>query len=68
MSIIINITVEWYREMNGRLDKVTMTAKLTRLKIELADKCKRNEMGEWECIGADKYLNKALDVLEEFYM
>jgi|TARA_B100001996_G_scaffold310592_1_gene252367 hypothetical protein len=54
--------------MNGRLDKVTMTAKLTRLKIELADKCTRNEMGEWECIGAEKYLNKTLDILEEFYM
>ena len=54
--------------MNGRLDKVTMTAKLTRLKIELADKCTRNEMGEWGCIGAEKYLNKTLDILEEFYM
>ena len=54
--------------MNGRLDKVTMTAKLTRLKIELADKCKRNEMGEWECIGAHRYLNKTLEILDEFYM
>tara|TARA_B100000700_G_scaffold74555_1_gene83274 strand:+ start:584 stop:748 length:165 start_codon:yes stop_codon:yes gene_type:complete len=54
--------------MNGRLDKVTMTHKLIRLKQELKDKCDRGEMGEWECIGADKYLNRSLDVLEEYYM
>jgi len=54
--------------MNGRLDKVTMTAKLIRLKQELKDKCDRNEMGEWECKGADRYLNRSLDILEEFYM
>ena len=53
--------------MNGRLSKVEMTAKLMRLKVELKDKCDRNEMGEWECIGADKYLNRALDILEEYY-
>ena len=56
------------RHMNGRLDKVTMTHKLIRLKQELKDKCDRGEMGEWECIGADKYLNRSLDVLEEYYM
>jgi|TARA_B100000029_G_scaffold219161_1_gene216898 hypothetical protein len=54
--------------MNGRLDKVTMTHKLMRLKNELKDKCDRNEMGEWECIGAEKYLNKSLDILDEYYM
>ena len=53
--------------MNGRLSKVEMTAKLMRLKVELKDKCDRNEMGEWECIGADKYLNRSLDILEEYY-
>ena len=54
--------------MNGRLDKVTMTHKLIRLKHELKDKCDRGEMGEWECIGADRYLNKTLEILDEFYM
>jgi len=54
--------------MNGRLDKVTMTHKLMRLKNELEDKCQRNEMGEWECIGADRYLNKTLEILDEYYM
>ncbi len=54
--------------MNGRLNKVAMTDKLLRLKHELDDKCTRNEMGEWECVGANKYLYKALDILDEYYM
>ena len=54
--------------MNGRLDKVTMPPHLMRLKNELEDKCRRNEMGEWECIGADRYLNKTLEILDEYYM
>tara|TARA_B100001996_G_C18212027_1_gene420312 strand:+ start:31 stop:195 length:165 start_codon:yes stop_codon:yes gene_type:complete len=54
--------------MNGRLNKVEMTSKLIRLKHELDDKCTRNEMGEWECVGANKYLNKTLDILEEYWM
>lgn len=54
--------------MNGRLSKVEMTAKLTKLKIELKDRCDRNEMGEWECKGADRYLNRSLEILEEYYM
>tara|TARA_B100000945_G_C20240046_1_gene529494 strand:+ start:338 stop:502 length:165 start_codon:yes stop_codon:yes gene_type:complete len=52
--------------MNGRLSKVDMTAKLMKLKNELHDKCEKGEMGEWECIGAEKYLNRSLDVLDEF--
>ena len=37
------------------------------LKRELDYKCEIREMGEWECIGANKYLHKALDTLDEFW-
>ena len=53
--------------MNGRLSKVDMTHKLLKLKNELKDKCDRGEMGEWECVGANKYLDKSLDVLDEYW-
>ena len=53
--------------MNGRLDKVAMTNKLLQLKRELHYKCEIGEMGEWECEGANKYLNKSLDVLDEYW-
>ena len=53
--------------MNGRLDKVAMTNKLMQLKRELHYKCEINEMGKWECIGANKYLNGVFDVLDEYW-
>ena len=53
--------------MNGRLDKVAMTNKLMQLKRELHYKCEIGEMGEWECAGAIKYLNKSLDILDEYW-
>jgi hypothetical protein len=53
--------------MNGRLSKVDMTHKLLKLKNELRDKCDRGEMGEWECVGANKYLDKSLDALDEYW-
>lgn len=55
------------RTMNGRLNKVAMTSKLLQLKNELEYKCRIGEMGEWECIGANKYLNRSLDVLDEYW-
>ena len=54
--------------MNGRLNKVAMTDKLLRLKHELDDKCSRNEMGEWECVGANNYLSRVMDILAAYYM
>ena len=54
--------------MNGRLDKVSMTNRLFQLKRELDYKCEIGEKGEWECKGADEYLNRTLDVLDEYYM
>ena len=53
--------------MNGRLNKVAMTAKLMQLKNELEYKCKMGELGEWECVGANKYLNRSLDILDEYW-
>ena len=54
-------------KMNGRLDKVQMTNKLMQLKRELHYKCEIGEKGEWECKGANDYLNRVLDVLDEYW-
>ena len=53
--------------MNGRLDKVAMTNKLMQLKRELHYKCETGEKGEWECNGANEYLIRVFDVLDEFW-
>ena len=53
--------------MNGRLDKVAMTNKLMQLKRELDYKCEIGEMGQWECTGANKYMHKVFDVLDEYW-
>ena len=53
--------------MNGRLSKVEMTAKLMQLKRELHYKCEIGEKRKWECVGANEYLNRTLDVLDEYY-
>ena len=54
--------------MNGRLDKVAMTNKLMQLKRELHYKCEIGEKGEWECKGANDYLNRVFDVLVSISM
>ena len=53
--------------MNGRLNKVAMTDRLMKLKRELHYKCEIGEMGEWECQGANTYLNKSFDILDEYW-
>ena len=53
--------------MNGRLDKVAMINKLMQLKRELHYKCEIGEKGEWECNGANEYLNRVFDVLDEYW-
>ena len=40
---------------------------LTGLKRELHYKCEIGEKGQWECIGANEYLNKTFDILDEFW-
>jgi hypothetical protein len=51
---------------SGQLNKVDMQARAFKLKNELYDRCERHELSEQECRGADEYLNKVLDVVEEF--
>ena len=53
--------------MNGRLDKVAMTDRLMKLKRELHYKCEIGEKGEWECNGANEYLNKTFAILDEYW-
>ena len=52
--------------MNGAMHKVDMQSRALRLKNELYDRCERQELSEQECRGADEYLNKVLDVVDEF--
>ena len=53
--------------MNGRLDKVAMPNRLMQLKRELHYKCEIGEKGEWECSGANEYLNRVFDVVDEYW-
>jgi hypothetical protein len=53
--------------MNGRLSKVDMTNKLMQLKRELDYKCEIGVMGQLECAGANKYMHKVFDVLDEYW-
>ena len=52
--------------MNGAMHKVDMQARAFNLKNELYERCERHELSEQECRGADEYLNKVLDAVEEF--
>ena len=52
--------------MNGSLNKPHMVARAITLKNELYTRCERHELTEQECRGADEYLNKVLDVLQEY--
>ena len=54
------------KKMNGAMHKVDMQARAIKLKNELYARCERHELTEQECRGADEYLNKVLDVVEEF--
>ena len=67
--IILTLRSIVYEKTNERcrLNKVAMTDKLLKLKRELDYKCEIGEMGEWECVGAKKYLNRTFDVLDEYW-
>ena len=54
-------------QMNGRLDKVAMTNRLMQLKRELHYKCEIGEKKEGYCRGANEYLNRTFDVLDEYW-
>ena len=53
--------------MNGRLDKVAMTNKLMQLKREIHYKCEIGVKNEGYCRGANDYLNRTFDVLDEYW-
>ena len=53
--------------MNGRLDKVAMTNQLMQLKREIHYKGEIGEKGQGDCQGANDYLNRVLDVLDEYW-
>ena len=63
---MINIKVARNIAMNGAMHKVDMQARAFKLKNELYERCERHELSEQECRGADEYLNKVLDVVDEF--
>ena len=52
--------------MNGQMHKYDIQSRALKLKNELYERCERNELTEQECRGADEYLNKVLDVVDEF--
>ena len=52
--------------INGSLDKPHMMSRAMKLKNELYGRCERHELTEQECRGADEYLNRVLDVIEEY--
>jgi|TARA_B100001964_G_C14126659_1_gene550882 hypothetical protein len=51
---------------SGSLNKIDIQSRAYKLKNELYDRCERHELSEQECRGADEYLNKILDVVEEY--
>jgi hypothetical protein len=52
--------------MNGQMHKYDMQSRALKLKSELYDRCERNDLSHEECRGAEEYLNKVLDVVDEF--
>ena len=52
--------------MNGQMHKYDIQSRALKLKNELYARCERHELSEQECRGADEYLNKVLDVVNEY--
>jgi hypothetical protein len=52
--------------MNGQLHKDDMKSRAIGLKEELYERCEKQDMTYQECLGAEQYLNKVLDVIEEY--
>jgi hypothetical protein len=52
--------------MNGALDKPHMKGRAIKLKNELYGRCERQELTYEECRGAEQYLNKVLDIVDEY--
>ena len=52
--------------MNGQLHKYDMEARTSKLKNDLYGRCERHEMTYEECRGAEEYLNRVIDEINEF--
>jgi hypothetical protein len=51
--------------MDGHLHTDDIQSRALELRDELYGRCERRELTEQECRGADEYLNKVLDVIDE---
>ena len=67
MVLWIQRRLEATKLMNGRLEKVAMTNNLMQLKREIHYKCEIGEKNEGYCRGANDYLNRTFDVLDEYW-
>ena len=52
--------------MNGQLHKDDMKSRAISLKDELYERCERHDMTYHECLGAEQYLDKVLEVIDEY--
>jgi hypothetical protein len=52
--------------MDGQLHKSDMQSRAFELRDELYTRCERRELTEQECRGADEYLGRILNVIDEY--
>ena len=52
--------------MNGQLHKSDMQSRAFALRDELYSRCERRELTEQECRGADEYLGRMIDAINEY--
>ena len=52
--------------MNGQLHKNDIQSRALKLRDELYTRCEKRELTEQECRGADEYLSKVIDLIDEY--
>ena len=52
--------------MDGQLHKSDMQIRASQLRDELYVRCERRELTEQECRGADEYLGRVIDFIDEY--
>ena len=52
--------------MNGQLHKGDIQHRAFELRDELYGRCERRELTEQECRGADEYLSRVIDAIDEY--
>ncbi len=52
--------------MDGQLHKSDMQSRAFALRDELYSRCERRELTEQECRGADEYLGRMIDAINEY--